>query len=102
MSARVTAPFEIPFLEKEVEIGGTKFVVRELSVQENDDCIEAARKEDGQVDGRIMMRLMVTKSVVSPELNADLISKLPSRIYVKIAEAVNDVNSGEESDEGND
>ena len=94
------SPFEIPFLEKEVVISGKTFRFRELSVAENDGCLEAARKPDGDIDGRIMMRLMMTKSAVEPALNADIISKLPSRVYIKLAETVNDINSAEEEKEG--
>ncbi len=94
------SPFEIPFLEKEIEISGKTFRFRELSVAENDSCLEAARKPDGDIDGRIMMRLMMTKSAVEPALNADIISKLPSRVYIKLAETVNDINSAEEEKEG--
>ena len=95
-------PFDIPFLEKEVEISGKTFRFRELSVSENDACLEAARKPDGDIDGRIMMRLMMTKSAVEPLLNADIISKLPSRIYIKLAEAVNDINAAEDEEEGSE
>lgn len=96
------APFEIPFLEKEVMIAGKAFRVRELSVAENDACLEAARKPDGDIDGRIMMRLMMTKSAMEPSLNADIISRLPSRIYIKLAEAVNDINAAEDEEEGSE
>jgi hypothetical protein len=98
----MTAPFEIPFLEKEVVVAGKAFRFRELSVSENDACLEAARKPDGDIDGRIMMRLMMTKSAVEPALNADIISKLPSRIYIKLAEAVNDINAAEDEEEGSE
>jgi hypothetical protein len=96
------APFEIPFLEKEVVISGKTFRFRELSVAENDACLEASRKPDGDIDGRVMMRLMMTKSAVEPLLNADIISKLPSRVYIKLAEAVNDINSADEEEEGSE
>jgi hypothetical protein len=99
------APFEIPFLEKEIEVAGKKFRFRELSVAENDACLEASRKPNDDIDGRIMMRLMMSKSAVEPKLDADIISKLPSRIYIKLAEAVNDINAAEDEpagDEGKD
>lgn len=96
------APFEIPFLEKEVVVAGKTFKFRELSVVENDACLEASRKPDGDIDGRIMMRLMMSKSAMDPILNADIISRLPSRIYVKLAEAVNDINAAEDEDEGSE
>ena len=96
------SPFEIPFLEKDVVISGKSFKFRELSVAENDACLEAARKPDGDIDGRIMMRLMMTKSAVEPMLNADIISKLPSRVYIKLAETVNDINAAEDEEEGSE
>jgi hypothetical protein len=96
------SPFDIPFMEKTIDVAGVKFRLRELSVAENDAFLEGSRKADGEIDGRIMMRLMMSKSAIEPSLTADLIAKLPSRIYVKLAEAVNDINAAEEEPEGDE
>ena len=92
--------FDFPFNEKQVAVNGKEFRFRELTVAESDQCADAARKPDGDLDGRAMMRLMIAKSSVSPKLTADILAKLPGHVYVKFAEAVNDVNGEEEEPAG--
>lgn len=86
-------PFDFVFAERMLEIDGHPFTFRELSVKENDSCIDAARKPDGSIDGRINMRMMIAKSSVTPKITVDDITTLPNRVYLKIAEFVNDINS---------
>ena len=86
-------PFEFVFAERTLDIDGRPFVFRELSVKENDACIDAARQEDGDINGRINMRMMIAKSSVDPKITIDNLSNLPNRVYLKLAEFVNDINS---------
>jgi hypothetical protein len=88
-----TGPFDFVFEEREMMLFGKPFKFRELSVLENDACIDAARQPDGMINGRINMRLMIAKSSVDPKITVDDISKLPNRIYLQLAEFVNEVNS---------
>lgn len=112
MSAGVKAPenpLDFLFEEKVLEINGRKLVFRELSVAENDQCIDAAREKDGTINGRLNMRMAIAKSSVDPKISMDDLAKFPNRVYLRIAEFVNDINSyddalveeGEDKDEGN-
>jgi hypothetical protein len=85
--------FDFTFIEREMQLFGKTFKFRELSVAENDACIDAARMDDGNINGRINMRMMIAKSSVDPKITVDDIARLPNRIYLQLAEFVNDVNS---------
>ena len=95
----LSADFEFPFNEKTVSIGGKDFIFRELTVAESDACADASKKPDGEIDGRSMMRLMITKSSITPKLSLDALIRLPGHIYVKFAEAVNDVNGSSDEED---
>lgn len=97
MSAGVKTPADpfatLGFREKAFPLGGTDWKFRELSVQESDACIDAARKENGDIDGRTHMRLMIVKSSVEPKITLDQLAKLPNRVYLLFADFVNELNS---------
>lgn len=93
MDAVVKNPFEFVFAERTLDVDGRPFVFRELSVKENDACIDAARQPDGDINGRINMRMMIAKSSVDPKITVDDLAGLPNRVYLKLAEFVNEINS---------
>jgi hypothetical protein len=96
---------ELPFADKTVTVSGKKFKFRELSVQENDDCADAAKKADGTIDGRVMMRMMIINSSMEPKLTTKQLAKMPQRAYIRIYDVVNELNtldfSTDEDEEGN-
>ena len=92
-------PFEFIFATRDLDIEGHIFSFRELSVAENDACIDAARNDDGTINGRINMRMMIAKSSVEPKITVDDIAKVPNRIYLKMAEFVNEVNALDDAEE---
>ena len=96
-------PTGMPFEEAVIKVKGTEFRFRELSVAENDECADAAKNPDGTVNGRTMMRMMIIKSSVDPKLDADSIGSLPQRAYIKIYDAVSNLNTVDlnDDDEGN-
>lgn len=85
--------FDFAFTQRELDIDGRIFKFRELSVKENDACIDAARLRDGSINGRINMRMMIAKSSVDPKITVDDLTNIPNRVYLKLAEFVNDINS---------
>ena len=103
--------FEFLFSTKSIDISGRVFVLKELSVAENDACWDASKNEDGTYNGRTNIRMMITKSAVDPTISLDQLAKFPNRVYLQLAEAVNELNSiddaetpatdEEESGEGN-
>lgn len=86
-------PFAFIFSEKVLLIEGRPFKFRELSVKENDSCLDASKQPDGTFNGRTNMRLMIAKSSVAPKISVDDLANLPNRIYLQIAEFVNEINS---------
>jgi len=90
-SATEAEMFEFPFEEKSILIGKTEWRFRELSVQENDDCADAAKDKEGRINGRTMMRLTIIASSVEPKITPELLAKMPTRIYGKIYDVVNDL-----------
>ena len=93
MSVVTGGLFDFAFAERTLEFEDRKFTFRELSVKENDACIDAARLPDGTINGRTNMRMMIAKSSVSPKITVDDLVGIPNRIYLKLAEFVNDINS---------
>lgn len=92
----------MPFEEKTITVKGQKFRFRELSVAENDECADSAKNPDGTINGRTMMRMMIIKSSLEPKLDSDMIGNLPNRAYIKIYDAVSDLNTielGEDPEE---
>jgi len=93
------------FRTVKVDLGGTEYTLRELSVKENDDCTKMAKQADGTFDGRIMMRMMVLKSIVDPVTKDTDLGELPQRLYLRLCDLVTDLNAdeeagGEDEDEG--
>lgn len=97
--AVVENPLDFLFTTKDLVINGHTLKFRELSVQESDSCLDAARKPDGTIDGRLNMRMIISKSSSEPKITIDDIAKFPNKVYVRIAEFVNDLNSLDDSEE---
>jgi hypothetical protein len=91
---------KFPFEETTVMINGKEFRFRELSVQENDECADASREEDGAINGRTMMRMMIMASSVNPRLELEDIAKMPQRMYIRLYDTVTRLNTVDFSDEG--
>lgn len=93
---------EFPFAKETVEIAGNTFTFRELTVAENDACADAAQGPDGNFNGRTMMRMMIIESSVEPKLTTEDLAKMPNRVYIKIYDVVNRLNTLDIDDsEGN-
>ncbi len=90
---------EFPFEEKTILVHGREFTFRELSVLENDQSAEKARKPDDTIDGRLMMRFMVAAASVAPKLDVAALAKVPNKIYLQFATVVNDLNAPIEDEE---
>lgn len=88
-----------PFETKSITIGETDYKFKELTVGENDSCADAAKNEKGDIDGRKMMRLMVSKSSVEPKLTLEDLAECPNRLYIKFCEVVNDLNIPDEDED---
>ncbi len=71
---------------------GKEYELRELSVEENDECSDAAKDENGVTNGRIMMRMMIVKAVINPPLEIDDLAKLPQRLYLRLCDVVNEMS----------
>lgn len=81
---------------------GVHYVFREITVEENDNCIDAARNPDGEtINNRVLTRLMVIASCVEPKgFDLAALIKLPYKAYAHIVELVNDINDESKLDEG--
>lgn len=103
------------FLEKDVVIRGTTFRLRELSAGEYDELQRKATvkttnvlgEETEQQDDRMLLRLMLMKSVVEPRLTQEGLTNLPARVLFSLNRAVNELHFGAEpentkSDDGGD
>jgi len=92
-------PLDFLFVTKSLKIGTAEFSFRELSVQESDACLDKSKRPDGSIDGRMNMRLLISKSSVEPKITLDVIAAMPNRIYIKFAEFVNELNSIDDAEE---
>lgn len=97
-----TNPLDFLFATKTLSVNGHDFTFKELSVKESDSALDGAKREDGSIDGRLNMRLLIAKSAVEPKIGVDDIAKMPNRVYIKFAEFVNDLNSIDDAEEPKD
>ena len=95
MSADKGLTFE--FEEREVEIKGTTFKLRELTTEKYDECIKAATGEDEDIDMVVLLRLMLIDSLVDPTLTVDQIASLPHSITRKLTTAVNKLHFSDDT-----
>jgi hypothetical protein len=85
------------FAEKEVQVRGATFKIRELSSGEYDKLYKQAESADGDLDTTILLRLMAHKCVVEPEgFTAEDLAKMPMRAARALLAAVNDLHFGDE------
>ena len=93
------------FLEEEVNIRGTIYRLRELSIGEYDDLVTKATKkttnpitgEDVEsIDNAVLLKMMVLKCSFDPKLNAEALSSLPMRVVLKLNQTVNKMHYGDE------
>lgn len=83
---------------------GQEFVIRELTVEENDLNEDASVEKDPKTDketfnARLHLRLSLATAIVSPKVDVDDIAKWPGRRYVIISRAYNRLNLvGSETD----
>lgn len=83
------------FRTTSLSLGGVEYQLRELSVKDNNACVIASKQTDGTFDGRIMMRMMVLKSVTEPKLIDTALDELPNRLYLRLCDVVSDLNADE-------
>lgn len=86
-----------PGQQVEWDFRGTHYVFREVTVEENDACLDAAMNPDGNtINNRTMTRLLILKSTVEPKGFSikDLVG-LPYRAYQHIVDLVNDLNDAD-------
>lgn len=93
------------FLEEEVNIRGTVYRLRELSIGEYDDLVTKATKkttnpitgEDVEsIDNAVLLKMMVLKCSIDPKLSAETLSGLPMRVVLKLNQTVNRMHYGDE------
>lgn len=89
----VTKTDDYTFEEAEVVIGGKTYRFRELSVEENDGCSDASKEENGFINGRTMMRMMIITSAIEPKIDASVLAKMPQRLYLRLCDVVNELNN---------
>ena len=96
--AEVTVPEGLD--TKTLEHKGKKYIFREITVDENDEALEAAKNPDGNtINTRVMNRMIITASAVDPQIALDDIAKMPHRLYQKIVDLVNELNDPDRVEE---
>lgn len=97
-------PLTPNFLEKEVVVRGATFRLRELSAGEYDELQRKSTikvtnvlgEETEQQDDRMLLRLMLMKSVIEPKMTPDALTNLPARVLFALNRAVNELHFGAE------
>lgn len=101
-TATVTELPRNEFVERELNLRGVNYRIRELSAQQYDDCVRMATKADDEIDMVALLKLMVTKSLVEPKLTSDDLAALPYRVSRELGSAVNRLHFADEDDQGNE
>ena len=88
---------ETPVVEaydtRTVEHKGKTYLFREITVEENDAAMDAAKNPDGtSLNTKVMNRMIISTTSVDPKVSLDDISKMTHRLYQKIVDAINELN----------
>lgn len=88
------------FDTRTIEHMGKSYVFREITVDENDEALEAAKNPDGTtINTRVMNRMIITKSAVDPKIGLEDLGKMTHRLYQKIIDTVNELNDPDRVEE---
>lgn len=87
------------FREESVTLRGTKYVFREISGAQYEECVKLAEGPDGSADLSTVLRLMLPLSLVSPDLSAEKIYAKPLPVLTAIQNLVNRMHFRPEPDE---
>lgn len=72
---------------------GKSYTFREITVDENDEALEASKNPDGNtINTRVMNRMIITLSAIDPKISLEELGKFSHRLYQKIVDAVNELN----------
>jgi hypothetical protein len=83
---------------KTVVIRGKSYKIREITVEENDAAIDAAKNpppNDNTINGRVMNRMIVVSALVDPKLDIASIGKLSNKLFSRLFDEINDLNDPE-------
>lgn len=72
---------------------GSRYIVRELSLDESDEAIDMATGPDGKTNDRLSTRAMLAKSLVEPSTGIEAIGKFGARKFSLVLAAFNRLNS---------
>jgi hypothetical protein len=95
---------EVP-AEKAINLRGTVYRFRELSIREYDDLVKKATtmkpnlmtgQEEEDVDSTLLLRFMVLKACIQPKLTQSALDELPMPVVLKLNQTVNLMHYGDE------
>lgn len=96
-----TGDYNDEFVTKTVQLRGTKYVIRELTVAQYDDIVKMASSENDQgetlIDNTLLRKLMTLESIAEPKLES--LDKLPMRLSTKLSAVAQEINYGAEPEE---
>lgn len=96
MAARNSDPV---FETVSTTIGGTEYVIRELTAGEYDECLSVATNpETGDVDMVLMVKLMLIKSIEKPALSDTQLMNLPYKVSRALKREVSRLHWAEEQE----
>lgn len=81
--------FTDEFETRDVVIRDTTYKFRELSAAEYDKIIKLASGPDDNAELNVVLKLMVTQSLIDPKLTAAQLDEKPYPVYAKLLQTVN-------------
>ena len=75
------------------EYEGTRYTVREISIDEGDDITDAMTGPDGKINQRAVNKMTLAKGIVEPPTTAEQVGKFPSRKYLTVLREFNKMNT---------
>jgi uncharacterized membrane protein YukC len=83
----------------DINIGGITYTLRELNAGEYDECLNVATNaESGDVDMVMMVKLMLIKSIQTPDLTDVQLMALPYKVSRSLKRAVSQLHWAGEQD----
>lgn len=71
---------------------GVTYVLRELTAEQYEECLEKARGPEGLSDNVTLLKFMLEKSLISPQMKIAEIWRLPYPIIRKLNDIINDMH----------
>lgn len=96
---QIAAALDLAEIDYEIPEWGTSVKLKAFSIEQRDQIVAAATENDGKLDPKRLIRLLVVHGISEPKLSLDIIAGKSFSVVERIAEEVMKLN-GMQKDKG--